>query len=209
MQNAPARQPRVGPAVPRIDRAWFTPACLTAAIVLAGAVMLPPFAAGTLFPGRSVGSSAEEARPTGPVESIAAQPATPIAAVDQTNDEPDGNLEAKYGELPLAAEPANEPPRNPASEANRAGGTLATGVFASRIAPEAGTAGEPSGQLAPPSIPSPSIPPLAVAPASTEPQPAASPPPPRREPLPLQTDLLPMERPGPASGGKPNPDRHG
>jgi hypothetical protein len=205
MQNAPARQPRVGPAVPQTRRGWLTPAFLTAAILLAGAVMLPPFAAGTLFPSRNVGSSAGTSRAIAPVETLAAQPEAQIAAAVPSAGTTDGNVETTYSELPLAPEPANEPPRSPGSDMTRPSGTLATGIFAARIAPEAEAAAEPSTELAVPTIP----PLVAAAPASAEPGPAISPPPARRQPLPLQTDLLPPPSPRQPSGGKSGADRHG
>lgn len=206
MQNAPARQPRVSTATPRKGRAWVTPACLVGAALLAGVVMLPPFAAGTLFPNRSIASASVVSRA---IETVAAQTGTPNATIAQSGDKPDGDIEAKYSDLPPAAEPANDPPRSAASEAMPAsapaGGTLATGVFASRPAPEPGAAAEPTTELALQPIP-----PIGAAAATpAEARPAISSPPSRREGLPLQTDLLPTEMPGPPSLTQPGPDRRG
>lgn len=214
MQNAPARQPRVSPAAPGMGRAWATTACLVGAVLLAGAVILPPFAAGYLFPRRSTASpprpTAQPSTPAGSssiaAETTSAETHTPSAAGSNTGDKPDRNAETRYSDLPLGTEPANEPPHSTAAAAGLlTGGALATGVFAPRTAPEADTAAEPSIELALPAIP-----PLgAAAAAPAEARPAVSPPPPRREPLPLQTDLLPAEIPGPPPLAKPGPDRHG
>ena len=213
MQNAPARQPRVSPAAPGVGRAWATTACLVGAVILAGAVILPPFAAGHLFPSRN---TASPPRPTAPAasspttaETTSAVIRTPSAAAADPDRKPGGNVETRYGDLPLSAEPANEPPRTAASEippsTAPAGGTLSTGVFGSRTAPETATAAEPSMGLALRPIP-----PLGTAAAApVEARPAVSPPPARREPLPLQTDLLPAETPDPPSATTPGPDRHG
>src|SRR5689334_589663 len=113
MQNAPARQPRVSPAAPLTRRAWITPACLVGAAVVVGAVMLPPFAARSLVPNRSAVLSPA---PSGAVEPAAAESSTPSAAVARTDDKADGKIGTKYSDLPVAAEPANEPPRNTAAE---------------------------------------------------------------------------------------------
>ena len=204
MENAPARQPRVSPAAPRVSRAWVTPACLAVAVVIAGVVILPPFAAGTLFPSRGTVSSSGILRAGEPAASGASS-----AIGAQTGDKPEGEVEAKYSDLPLAAEPAYEPPRRVASETSpgttETRGTLATGVFASRPPPETAVAAEPPKELAVQPIP-----PLNTgAAASADAAPAISPPPARRDPLPLQTDLLPIETPGPPSATKPGPDRHG
>jgi hypothetical protein len=211
MQNAPARQPRVSPAAPGAGHAWVTAAFLVGAVILAGAVVLPPFAAGYLFPSRS---TASPPRPT--AQSSARAASLPIAAettsaasrttsvtAAATGDKADGNVETRYSDLPLRTEPANEPPRSAAPAGGAlTGSALATGVFGPRTAPEAATADEPSIGLALPAIP-----PLGA--ASVEVRPGVSPPPVRRGPLPLKTDLLPAEMPGPPPLAKPGPDRHG
>jgi hypothetical protein len=208
MQNAPARQPRVSPAASGVGRAWATAACLVGAVILAGAVILPPFAAGYLFPSRSTASpprptaqlSAPASSSPGPAQTASAESRTPSATA--TGDKPDGNVETRYSDLPLGAEPAKEPPRSATSEDLRST-ALATGVFAPRMAPE--TAAEPSITLALPEI----APLGAAATAPAEARPAISQPPARREPLPLQTDLLPAEMPGAPPLAKSGPDGHG
>ena len=207
MQNAPARQPRVSPAASGVGRAWATTACLAGAVMLASAVILPPFAAGYLFPSRSTASSPRPtAQPSAPADSssIRAETASaeiraPSAPAANIGDKPDGNVETRYSDLPLGTEPADEPPLSAALP----GSTLATGVFGPRPPETAAT--EPSIELAVRPIP-----PLgAAAAAPAEPHPAISPPPARRDPLPLQTDLLPAAMPGPPPLAKPAPDRHG
>jgi hypothetical protein len=206
MQNAPARQPRVSPAASGVGRAWATAACLVGALILAGAVILPPFAAGYLFPSRSTASpprptgqpSAPASSSPGPAQTVSAESRTPSATA--IGDKPDGNVETRYSNLPLGAGPAKEPPRSATSEGVPST-TLATGVFAPRMAPA--TAAEPSIALALPENA-----PLGAATAPAEASPAISPPP-AREPLPLQTDLLPAEMPGPPPLAKPGPDGHG
>jgi len=202
MQNAPARQPRVSPAAPRTGRGWITAASLVVASLVAGLVMVPPFAAGTLFPGRSAGSSAGSPS--------VAEPVAASRTATETADKPDADVETKYSDLPLAAAPANVPPHRPSSETSAtsdvpASGTLATGVFASRAIPEPETAppGPPGGLTVQP------IPPLAT-PAPPETRSVISPPPARREPLPMQTDLLPAETPNqPPPAAISGPGRHG
>lgn len=227
MLNAPARRPRVSPAAPGIGRAWVTMAFLVGAALLAGAVILPPFAAGSLFPSRSLTSAPRAtAQPSAPADSspivaetISAEPRAENPAATDTGDKPDGDVETRYSDLPLGAEPANEPPHRAAPETvpgavptsgtaasgTLTGGGLATGMFASRTALDTATAAEPSIELALRPIP-----PLGAAAAvAAEARPALSPPPARREPLPLQTDLLPAEVPGPRPVAKPGPERHG
>lgn len=242
MEIAPVRQPGVRPAAPRMGRAWHTAAYLVAAALVAGAVMLPPFAAGFLFPGRAAAPSpgphpaaakapppAQSAVTTG---SAAAEPGTPAApnpiAADSGDNAPlkrDAPVETMFSDLPIAGEPANEPPRRTAPVAAPSGvltsgvltsGVLASGVFASRSLAEASAAADPATELALRPIP-----PLDTAAAGApQPHPTISPPPARREPLPLQTDLLTAQTPGPQSIGKPDPapsdgalpsgkDRHG
>src|SRR4051812_39123178 len=163
MQNAPARQPRVSPAAPRTGRSWVTAASLVGAALMAGAAMVPPFAVGTLFPSRSIASSASSSRA---VETTSVETGTTSPMAAPIPDKPDAAVEVTYSDLPLAAEPANEPPRGAASEVppgtprasgtaatgtlatgTLATGTLATGVFAARLAPETGAA-DPATQLA-------------------------------------------------------------
>ena len=209
MQNAPTRQPRVSPAASGVGRAWATTACLVGAVILAGAVILPPFAAGYLLPSRSIATpprpSAQPSAPAGSwsvaVETASAETRPPTSTAN-TGHKPDDNVATRDSDLPLGAAPANEPPRGTVAAGGApAGSSLATGVFASRTSPEIVTA-EPPIELVLPAIP-----PLSAAPA--EARPAVSPPPARREPLPLQTDLLPTEMPGPSPLAKPGPDRHG
>jgi hypothetical protein len=198
MHTAPARQPRVSPAAPRIGRRWLTAASLVGAALIAGVVMVPPFAAGTVFPSRS----AELPPPSVATESVMA------SAIAANADKPPADVETKYSDLPLTTNPANEPPRNPepepAASDQTASGTLVTGIFASRLIsePEAMPVA-PSAELTVQPIP-----PLAT-PAPTTTQPPISPPPARREPLPLQTDLLPTETPGQPGIAKSGPDHRG
>jgi hypothetical protein len=202
MENPPARQPRVSPAAPRARRAWVTPACLAGAVVIAGAMILPPFAADTLFPSRGADRSPDAADATGPA---ATDNGTPSEIIAEIGDKSSAEVEAKDRDQPLVAAPADEAPQSAASETSPGTAetisTLASGVFASRPALETAAAAEPRTDLALRPIP-----PLGLATAApAEATPAISPPPARREPLPLQTDLLPTETPAP----KPGPDRHG
>jgi hypothetical protein len=226
MEIAPVRQPRVSPASPRTGRAWRTAAGLVGAALIAGVVMLPPFAAGYLFPSRDVApASAPQSQPAAPSARQVRAPAADIDTADRgVRDQPQGDVDTVFRDLPIAAEPPNEPPHRDASvvpsnplvpgsppsgappsasplTGMAPGSALATGLFAARPSGAPGGAAEPATELALPPIA-----PLAT-PAAAEPalSPAVSPPPRPREPLPLQTELLTSGTPAPPPSAGPDP----
>jgi hypothetical protein len=192
MESALVRQPRVSPAAPRTGRAARIALGLAGTVLAAGIVVLQPFAAFHLFPARKVSS--------------------PAAALPPT---PQGDVTTTSGALPIAPEPASEPPRlapggavtGPpvpllfaAPNSSPASASLAQPAVAVASTPAA----EPPPQAAPPA---PLVPPILPAASGDSPappapltmpvvppsEPAATPlgaPPPPREPLPLETDLI-------------------
>ncbi len=200
MESALVRQPRVSSAPPRAGRALRIALGVAGTALAASAVLLQPFAATHLFPGRRVAS-----------------PAAPAPV-------PPADFRAALGDLPTVGKSASAPPRLPPAPAAAdraephpaapnnvpAGGSPAQPAVAVVSSPPAA---EPPGQAAAPpaaatgeSSPAPA--PALTIPVASASGPAATrfgAPPPPREPLPLETDLIGPDSPGADASARPHP----